>query len=555
MIATAQIQSFPERWDAPVAGGGTYMFDPMHYPNPCTPLTISALRPPLAHGFTKAVREYNRPIRQVHVMARNLYVFMWLEMIQPATDEEADRMDELAEATLKPVVTHLLNRWNEEHLPAVLAHINRIRAMEIESAPASVLADFLDEVVTILDDLYTIHFRIISPMLMGLQMYDEFYLDLFGGEIGDGHALLNGVSSESVKAGLGLFDLAVRARELGLAELVRDNQSDRLPEILSKSEAGRAFMAEVTDYLSKYGYRQDLFELSTPTWFEEPTIALTNIKNYLLTNRDENQEYVATQSRAESALATANASLATYPEAVREQFASMVEIGRAASFLQEEHNFYIDQLALATIRLTFLRFADRLSAAKIFEKPDDIFFLEVPEIRALLIDLATETDIRETIRTRRNQLEQACAMTPPPFIGEPPQASPPGSNPMERAVGRFWGGPPKESAESNQINGNAGSRGLVTGTAFVALTLEEATHVQPGQILVAVTTMPAWTPLFGVVAAVVTETGGPLSHCAIVAREYGIPAVVGAYGATQRIHTGQTITVDGGSGTVKIGAE
>ena len=126
---------------------------------------------------------------------------------------------------------------------------------------------------------------------------------------------------------------------------------------------------------------------------------------------------------------------------------------------------------------------------------------------------------------------------------------------MERAIGRFFGGPPQESGQSDQIKGNAGSRGSVTGTAFVAMTLEEATGIQAGQILVAVTTMPPWTPLFGVAAAVVTETGGPLSHCAIVAREYGIPAVVGAHGATNRIKTGQTITVDGTSGIVTIADE
>jgi pyruvate,water dikinase len=90
--------------------------------------------------------------------------------------------------------------------------------------------------------------------------------------------------------------------------------------------------------------------------------------------------------------------------------------------------------------------------------------------------------------------------------------------------------------------------------ARVARTLAEATFLQPGEVLVAVTTMPPWTPLFGVAAAVVTETGGPLSHCAIVAREYGIPAVVGATGATRTIRTGQLVTVDGSRGVVTLGA-
>jgi len=86
----------------------------------------------------------------------------------------------------------------------------------------------------------------------------------------------------------------------------------------------------------------------------------------------------------------------------------------------------------------------------------------------------------------------------------------------------------------------------------VAHTLEEGTAIQPGEVLVAPSTDPGWTPLFAVAAAVVTDLGGVLSHGAIVAREYGIPAVVNTRHATVRIRTGQTVTVDGTAGTVRI---
>jgi phosphoenolpyruvate synthase/pyruvate phosphate dikinase len=102
------------------------------------------------------------------------------------------------------------------------------------------------------------------------------------------------------------------------------------------------------------------------------------------------------------------------------------------------------------------------------------------------------------------------------------------------------------------IKGNAGSRGIVTGLARVALTLTEAAALQPGEILVCPTTAPPWTPMFATAAAIVTDTGGILSHCAVVAREYGIPAVVGTGVATSRIRTGQRITVDGAAGTVVL---
>jgi pyruvate,water dikinase len=94
----------------------------------------------------------------------------------------------------------------------------------------------------------------------------------------------------------------------------------------------------------------------------------------------------------------------------------------------------------------------------------------------------------------------------------------------------------------------------VTAPARVALTLADAADLQPGEVLVCPTTAPPWTPLFATAAAVVTDTGGILSHCAVVAREYGIPAVVGTGVATKRIRTGQRVTVDGSAGTVTIEA-
>ncbi len=100
--------------------------------------------------------------------------------------------------------------------------------------------------------------------------------------------------------------------------------------------------------------------------------------------------------------------------------------------------------------------------------------------------------------------------------------------------------------------GNAGSPGKVRGTARVVRSLAESHKLGVGEILVAQTTSPSWTPLFGTAAGIVTDTGGILSHCAVVAREYGIPAVVGTAVATSIITDGQTIEVDGDAGQVHL---
>jgi pyruvate,water dikinase len=113
--------------------------------------------------------------------------------------------------------------------------------------------------------------------------------------------------------------------------------------------------------------------------------------------------------------------------------------------------------------------------------------------------------------------------------------------------------PATSAAQSgNVLTGLAGSAGRVTAVARVLAGPEDFGRLQPGEVLVANITTPAWTSLFVRAAGVVTDIGGPLSHSSIVAREYGIPAVLGTGVGTKRIRTGQRVTVDGDAGTVTL---
>jgi pyruvate,water dikinase len=139
------------------------------------------------------------------------------------------------------------------------------------------------------------------------------------------------------------------------------------------------------------------------------------------------------------------------------------------------------------------------------------------------------------VAERRAEHERWLAETPPESIG--------GDAPVEAPSGKLA-----------EIKGIAASKGVVTGTARVLATYEQFDKLRPGDILVCATTTPAWTPLFGIAAAVVAEGGGVLSHTAIAAREYGIAAVVGLRAATSLIPDGALITVDGTTGVVRLGA-
>lgn len=548
--------TFPVAWQSVDDAGITYSFDPMHFPFPGSPLFESTAGPAFAVGFTTASREYKSPIQEMKVCYQNHYRYESLVMALPHSDEEARQIGEAAEAAMKPELGRLLERWHGEHLPAVLAHLHRLKSMQVENRPAEEIVALLDEADAIHRNLWTIHFRIAFPMLHAMQLFDELHKDLFGEDDADAHALLVGANSKSVMVGITLSDLAGTARELGLEKVFEETPEKALASALRATDNGREFLESLQTFLDVFGLRQDLFEYETPTWREDPSIALSNVRNYLRSGHDARAMQIAMAQGAERAVASAREKLAVYPQAVREQFEAMLQFARHGAFMQEEHNFYIDQQGTASLRLFYLQVGQYLKDLYVLEATEDIFMLTIDEVReAVAMSGASQANgrIRALVSQRRAEMDIARQLAPPPFLGEPPKGPPPGDNPFQRTMIKFFGGPPQQSEHANQLKGNPGSRGIATGLARVARTLDEASHLQPGEILVATTTMPAWTPLFGVAAGVVTETGGSLSHCAIVAREYGIPAVVGAHGATHRITTGQVITVDGSSGVVTLG--
>ena len=134
----------------------------------------------------------------------------------------------------------------------------------------------------------------------------------------------------------------------------------------------------------------------------------------------------------------------------------------------------------------------------------------------------------------------------------PPVVLPVGSKYLGLDFEKLTSGGP--SGDQNVIKGFGSSQGKVTAPARVLFGPEDFSQMRAGDVLVAPITTPAWTPLFAMASAIVTDIGGPLSHSSIVAREYGIPAVLGTGIATRRIHSGQNITVDGSAGTVSYEA-
>jgi pyruvate,water dikinase len=452
-------------------------------------------------------------------------------------------------------LSRMLDRWYGEHLPRLLQLEERLGQMQPRGQDASAVLALLDEADAIHREAWQIHFTIAPLMLLSMQLLREMHAELFEDDGEGALTMMAGTVSGSINATFGLADLADRARELGLDEALIAMEDEALLSTLGETEAGRAFLAHLDAYLADYGLRQDMFDFGTPTWRENPAVALASIRRYLETGYDPRAEHAEIARAAEAAFEAARDRLEAYPAAVWERFEGIVQLGRQGAFLQEEHNFYIDQRMLSTLRLFYVEVGAALVDRGLLDEANDVFMLYIDEIRALVSEPEPGSRAEATralVARRREELAEAATLTPPSTIGTAVDAPPPPDTPMSRSLTAFFGSRLVPESEAGQVTGTPGSRGVATGTALVARTLDDARALRPGQVLVAITTMPPWTPLFGIAAAVVTETGGPLSHCAVVAREYGIPAVVGARGATSAIRTGQQVTVDGTAGVVTI---
>jgi len=196
-------------------------------------------------------------------------------------------------------------------------------------------------------------------------------------------------------------------------------------------------------------------------------------------------------------------------------------------------------------RYPALEIGKRLAARGSIATAEEVFLLRCAEIEAAMAGKS----FKETAAERRAEIERFAQVVPPLHIGPPP---PPSDDPIVDVIVRFFGVPVEPSTDAAVISGIAASPGTARGPAKVVRDLTEASKLSAGDVLVCEMTLPPWTPLFATACAVVADTGGVLSHCAIVAREYQIPCVVGTAVGTRAIKDGMMLTVDGSKGIVRI---
>ncbi|HWO94141.1 MAG TPA: PEP-utilizing enzyme, partial [Dehalococcoidia bacterium] len=314
---------------------------------------------------------------------------------------------------------------------------------------------------------------------------------------------------------------------------LREQPAAEALRALPQLPGGPQVLARLHAFLDRFGDRlAGGDDWAEPTWREAPEQALQRAAALLETTSDGHVDHTQLIERRERITAEALCSIED-PD-LRREFEESLRMMRRAWPLKEEHNFYIDQTLAAHMRYVMQEIGRRLEQRGAFDAPDDVFMLTLDE--ALDAFRAPQAPVlRSRVAERKAEREWQLSLDPPMLLGAP--VEPEGAH-----------GPP---AAPRVLRGRPGSPGRARGPARVVLSIDDFPKLRAGDILVCRSTTPHWTPLFQSAAGIVAEAGGALSHAAIAAREYGIPAVLSVPAVTAILADGEPIEVDGAAGEVR----
>ena len=517
-MVTTYKTDFSVSWEDPADAQLPWVYDPMHVPAPVAPL-----------GQEFWDRMYIRYMSARTVFV-NGYGFSTPPTPAPPPPEIVER--------------GVLDVWNKDYLPEITGTCERLRKRDYDSMSLEQLGDALEGIME--DAIHGFGFTMkpISGFMGPTFGFVEFLQNEIGPEGPQVVAtLLQGFENGTASAGAGLSDLAEEAaKRPAVADCLRLGQFDDLESV----DGGAEFMAQFRSYLDNYGWRIDSWgTIERPTWAENPRMPLTLIAHYV---SDPKRSPAAAHQRAVQQREEAAQNIESRISADKlPQFRGLLAATQSHVPVSEGRALW-QLLIMGSFRVPVLALGRKLVDAGALGSPDQVFYFNTKELKEAAHNPALA--VRATAENRQEDFAAWRELTPPPFLGSEPD---PTQMPPEMApLLHLFFGLGRPNVEGREIRGQAASKGVVRGKARVIRDLGEAERLQPGEVLVCQTTAPPWTPLFAIASAVVTDSGGVLSHSAICAREYAIPCVVATQVATKMIEDGSMITVDGTKGTVLL---
>ncbi|HZU76433.1 MAG TPA: PEP-utilizing enzyme [Dehalococcoidia bacterium] len=527
---------------------GTWQRDPSHYPVALTPLYIELRFP--AGGWTvmkAAGHAFSLPLPSRSAIAVDGWEYF-------GTLDDADtspaRVAAFEENVRNRLEATVLQRWHTERRPAELAWLQRLQAVDRAALTNAELLEHSHELSDCQYQAHTTHFtdgHAGSVYAGRLALFCQAELGVTPPEV---LQLLAGFSTATREPAAKLE--AVAARIIGDPDLraalhAPDAASDpRLTGLLAP-------------WVEAYGYRSTAFEFNVPTLVEQPEEQVRLLREAVA--RIESDP-VGIDARVRSARQAAIAALRERlpDEAKRMLFDGLLAEAQAAYQVRDDDESF-SRWATGLQRLALLEVGKRLAAQDRLDDPEKIWYLRLAEVEEFLTS-GSAGDLCPRVAERQAEHHRQQATVPPERLGLP--AMPPKLPRLSDAAMAWlraaaWSRdfvftPADSGAEppaAGALHGAAAARGVYRGPARIVLSEEEFDRVQPGDVLVCPVTTPSWNVLFGSVGALVTNEGGILSHPAIIAREFGIPAVVGTRTATDSFPDGAIVEVDGDAGAVR----
>jgi pyruvate,water dikinase len=457
------------------------------------------------------------------------------------------------EALWPGVAEGLIERWNARWRPEITATADRLRALDVTAMSNADLDAHLAAAIELLRRGLELHFRLVPPYAIAVHSLVTACRDLLGWDTAQTLELLTGLSAATSEP----------TRELAaVAELVGDTVAVRA--VLSAPGADvRRRLRDVDElaaaafdaWCDRYAVRVLGEDPGATTLAEQPAMLAG-----LLDAELARAESPATVNKdRELAVERARSALAGEPPEVRQRFETALAAAERVYPTREDTAVWAACHPAGLVRRALVEAGRRFARSRALDRADDVVYLDVEAVRAAL---AGDLDgLRGRVSRARSEQAWVAAHPGPAFIGKPPARTPDvrGLPRPARLVNQalLWTqsqqhSKPAPRGAAGALRGVPAAPGRHTGPVRVVRHFAQFDQVRPGDVVVCPATDPSWSVLFGVVGAIVTEGGGALSHAAIVAREHAVPAVLAVGGATDALHDGQLVTVDGTAGTVVL---
>ncbi len=563
-------EDFPIEWESDEEKRLFWVFDDLHCPQPLSPMyfDIGGWWLTCDHMF----RRFGTPFAADWV-AKNVNGYLYTAAVPADPDvdvtameygstyhprvpkddpEYTSRIGKYLDAVLPTYGLNFADWWANRLVPEMRRNFDYLEARIERWNEISLM-----EWATILEDAIDIHDRHwkIHWMLNFAQLSATLNLQAVMQEIrGEADPVLLGRLQNSAKdrnwdSIEALWKMKEEIKDdAELSEIFALDTGREVLAALEESERGRRFISGMLKpYQKEFGWHAVWsHEFVFPSRYEKAEPVIEVIKGYVETDYDYPS---VVQHLAQDIRAASEELLEGLEGEQREKLAAANEINLKMAPLTPDHHFYIDQGSNAHVRLVLICIGRHLVERGAIDTPDDVIFLRYNELRYVMGD-PEGFDARSIITERKAEREAAYAVRPRAWIGTATESQ------LEFPYLGMWGFPDRlfmEQPEAeNEVGGLAASPGVYQGTAKVVLSVDEFDKVEKGDILVCQMTNPAWVTLFTKISALVTDAGGLASHPAVLAREFGIPAVIGTSVATITIKTGDRLRVNGSTGSVEI---